>query len=153
MRVRDLMSRQVVTIEESDSCLEAVSRMHRASARHLPVVSREGRLVGIVTDRDLRHYLLRPEVFEQQVGTISVDVLLKAVPVSEIMSSPVVRAEPDDEVVAVAHRMKEDRVGGMPVVQGGRVIGMLTETDLLRQICRADAACAPGVAEIVVSYP
>ena len=61
MQVRELMSRQVVTIGTGDSCLEAVTRMQRSRVRHLPVVSREGLLVGIVTDRDLRHPLpIRP---------------------------------------------------------------------------------------------
>lgn len=57
MRVKDLMSRQVLTIGASDSCLDAVARMHRARVRHLPVVNDQGYLVGVVTDRDLRHYL------------------------------------------------------------------------------------------------
>lgn len=153
MQVKDVMTRRVVSIEESDSCLEAAARMHQSRVRHLPVVSREGRLVGIVTDRDLRHYLFSPTIFQEHLGTISVDVLFKAVPVSEIMSSPVVRSSPDDDLVAAAKLMADDRVGALPVVEGGRVVGIVTETDLLRQICRADSACAPGVAEIVVSYP
>ncbi len=49
--------------------------------------------------------------------------------------------------------MLEDKVGSLPVLDGSRVIGIVTETDLLRQICRADQACPPDVAEIVVSYP
>lgn len=89
MRVRDVMSRQVVTIGESDSCQEAVARMHRARVRHLPVLGPAGRLVGIVTDRALRHHLFKPRVY-RDLGTLPVDVLLKAVPVSEIMSAPVV---------------------------------------------------------------
>src|SRR5512146_2654564 len=83
MRVRDLMSRQVVTIGASDSCLEAVARMHQARVRHLPVVNNEDLLVGIVTDRDLRHHLFSPNVYKE-LGVMSMDVLLKAVPVAEI---------------------------------------------------------------------
>ena len=52
-----------------------------------------------------------------------------------------------------ARRMAEHKVGSLPVVDGGHVVGILTEGDLLRHICRADAGCAPGVAEIIVSYP
>ena len=65
MQVRDLMSRQVVTIGRSDSCLEAVERMQRARVRQLPVVDRSGLLVGIVTDRNLRHRLFSPRVFAE----------------------------------------------------------------------------------------
>jgi acetoin utilization protein AcuB len=152
MNVRQLMSRNVVTVGPSDSCLEAVARMHRARVRHLPVVDAMGDLIGVVTDRDLRHHLFDPRVY-QQVGTIAVDILLKAVPVSDIMSSPVLSVESDDEVVEAARIMLEDKVGSFPVLENHRVVGIVTETDVLRQICRADQSCPPEVADIVVSYP
>jgi acetoin utilization protein AcuB len=151
MKVSELMSRNVVTVGTSDSCLEAVARMHKGGVRHLPVVDKQGALLGIVTDRDLRHHLFAPRVFNQ-VGTMAVDVLLKTVPVTAVMSSPVLSVESDDEVVDAARVMLEDKVGSLPVVENGRVVGIVTETDVLRQICRADG-CAPDVAEIVVSYP
>ncbi|SRR5712692_808115 len=152
MKVYQLMSRNVVTVGPSDSCLEAVARMHRARVRHLPVVDAMGDLIGVVTDRDLRHHLFDPRVY-QQVGTIAVDILLKAVPVSDIMSSPVLSVESDDEVVEAARIMLEDKVGSLPVLENDRVVGIVTETDVLRQICRADQSCPPEVADIVVSYP
>jgi len=76
VQVKDLMSRQVLTIGTSESCLEAVAQMHRVRVRHLPVVNREGMLVGIVTDRDLRHHLVSPRVFKE-LGEPAVEVLLK----------------------------------------------------------------------------
>jgi CBS domain-containing protein len=152
MRVSDLMSRNVVTIAESDSCLEAVGRMHRARVRHLPVVNGSGALTGVVTDRDLRHHLFAPHVFKT-VGTTAVDILLKAVPVSEIMSTPVTSVAADVDLVEAARVMLEDKVGSLPVIaENGRVVGIVTETDLLRQICKFDAECK-DIAEIVVSYP
>jgi CBS domain-containing protein len=152
MKVSELMSGNVATIEASDSCLEAVARMHRARVRHLPVVNKQGALIGIVTDRDLRHHLFAPRVFNQ-IGTMAVDVLLKTVPVTAVMSSPVLSVESGDELVDAARVMLEDKVGSVPVVEGGRVVGIITETDLLREICRADQSRSPEVAEIVVSYP
>lgn len=152
MKVRELMSRSVMTIDATDSCLEAVARMHRSGVRYLPVVDTMGELIGIVTDRDLRHHLFARHVLEE-VGTIAVDELLKAVPVSEVMSSPVLSAEADDDVIEAAHVMREDKVGSLPVVDAGRVIGIVTELDVLRQICRMDSACPRDIAEIVVSYP
>jgi CBS domain-containing protein len=152
MRVSDLMSRNVVTIGESDSCLEAVARMHGARVRHLPVVNAVGTLLGLVTDRDLRHHLFAPRVLKE-VGTIAVDILLKAVPVSEVMSSPVMSVPANADIVEAARIMLEDKVGSLPVVDGGRVVGIVTETDVLRQICKFDAECSKEIAEIVVSYP
>ena len=152
MLVKDLMSRQIVTIGQSNSCLEAVARMHHARVRHLPVVDADDLLVGVVTDRDLRHHLFSPLVFKE-VGDTAVDALLKAVPVSEVMSSSVITVEPHGELLDAARLMLEEKVGSLPVVDHGRVVGILTETDMLRQICRADTACSPECAEIIVSYP
>ena len=151
MRVRELMNRNLVTIAESGSCHEAVKRMHRARIRHLPVLSDDGALVGVVTDRDLRHYLFRPHV-RGAIRETSIEVLLKAVTVDEIMSAPVLTVDAADEVTDAARMMLEDKVGSLPVTEGGRLVGIITETDLLREICRADAACSPEVTDIVVSH-
>jgi CBS-domain-containing membrane protein len=152
MRVKDLMSRQVVTIGTSDSCLEAVARMHQARVRHLPVVNNEGMLVGIVTDRDLRHHLFAPHVYKD-LGAISMDVLLKAVPVAEIMSTDVITVAPEETLSEAAWTMRKHRVGSLPVMDRGRVVGIITEADVLRHIVRADASRTPACAEIIVSFP
>jgi CBS domain-containing protein len=146
------MNRNLVTIRDSCSCQEAVARMHRARVRHLPVVGAQGELVGIVTDRDLRHHLFAPHVYKE-LGSTSVDLLLSAVTVGQIMSMPVVTTDASDHVADAARIMLEDKVGALPVLEGGRLVGILTETDLLREICRADASCSPEVTDIVVSYP
>jgi acetoin utilization protein AcuB len=150
MRVSDLMSCNIVTIDPTESCREAVARMHRARVRHLPVVER-GRLVGIVTDRDLRHRLFTPGVF-RDLGSVPVETLLKGVLVSDVMSSPVVAVAPEDDLEDAAKMMLEDKVGSLPVVESGRIVGMITETDLLRRIVQADSGM-PDVDEIIVSYP
>lgn len=152
MRVKDIMSRPVVTITAGDSCHEALRRMHQARVRHLPVVEATGDLVGVVTDRDLRHHLFTPTVY-RDLGVISVATLLGGVPVRDVMSAPVMSVQADVDLGEAAQRMLKDRVGSLPVVDGRRVVGMLTETDLLRQVCRADASASPEVAEIVVPYP
>ncbi|HEY7654965.1 MAG TPA: CBS domain-containing protein [Methylomirabilota bacterium] len=152
MQVRELMSRDVVTIGPAESCLDAVVRMQRARARHLPVVNREGLLVGIITDRDLRHHLFTPRMF-QALGSTLVDVLLDRVHVAEIMSTDLVTTAPDASLTDAAATMRKEKVGSLPVLENGRVVGILTETDVLRHIVRADAACAPECAEIIVSFP
>lgn len=147
MQVTELMGRQVVTIRTVESCLDAVVRMQRAHVRHLPVVSREGTPVGIITDRDLRHYLFAPSMF-QALGTPRADVLLDGVRVAGIMSGDVTTVESD-----AAWTMRKKRVESLPVTQNGRIVGILTETDGLRQIVRADPTCGPECAEIIVSHP
>lgn len=151
MRVSDVMSPNVMTIGASESCHDAVERMHRARLRHLPVVDSAGHLIGIVTDRDLRHRLFRPDVLREG-NTLPVATLLKGLAVKDLMVSPVVTTRAGDELAAAADLMREHKVGSLPVVEDGRVIGIITETDLLRQIVRADACCE-AVVDIVVSYP
>jgi CBS domain-containing protein len=155
MRVRDVMSRNVVTVESSESCHEAATRMFRGKIRHLPVVDGGGRLTGVVTDRDLRHRLLAPAVLREAGAScdVSVETVLKSVPVSEVMTSPAVTAKPDEELGRVAQTMIEDKVGSLPVVEDGRVVGIVTETDVLRQIVRAAECCCHDVPAIVVSFP
>lgn len=154
MQVRELMSREVVTIGPAESCLDAVVRMQRAHVRHLPVMNRDGALVGIITDRDLRHHLFSPRVFES-LGSTPVDVLLDGVRVAEIMSTDVSTVEAGATVGEVAGTMRKHRVGSLPVLENGRMVGIVTEVDVLRQIVRSNAACVrvPECAEVIVPYP
>jgi len=152
MQVRELMSRQVVTIGTGDSCLEAVTRMQRSRVRHLPVVSREGPLVGIVTDRDLRHHLFTPRLFEV-LGSTPVEVLLSCTHVAEIMSTDVITVAPEETVAEAAWTMRKHRVGALPVLEHGRVVGIITEADVLRYIVRTDPGRTSACAEIIVSFP
>ena len=150
MLVRQLMSRHVTTIAPSNSCLDAVTRMHRMRIRHLPVVNQEGLLVRVVTDRDLRRHLFSPGVFKE-LGTNSVDMLLKDVWIAQIMSTEVITVSPNDDVADAVRIMIEKRIGSLPVVQTGRVVGIVTETDVLRHIVRADANCSVECAEVIMS--
>jgi acetoin utilization protein AcuB len=151
MNVRQLMSEGVTTIEYGMSCHDAVERMMRRRVRHLAVMDKRGALCGVVTDRDLRHYLFDPKVFKQ-VGTVSVETLLKDVPVAHVMSTPVITIEADEPLESATRLMLDRKIGSLPVLDHGRLVGILTETDVLRRIVGEDACCAE-VEAIVVSYP
>ena len=151
MKVDDVMSRKVVTIGPSDNCFEAVGRMHRAGIRHLPVVDHDERLLGIVTDRDLRHHLFSASVFPV-LSLTSLDTLLMASRVSDLMTKDVVTIGPRDSLADAAGLMMQKKIGSLPVTENGRVVGMLTETDMLRLIFQADVS-AQKCAEIIVSFP
>jgi len=152
MQVKELMSRELVTIGPTESCLDAVVRMQRAHVRHLPVVNRDGALVGIVTDRDLRHHVFTPRVFEA-LGSTPLDVLLDGTHVAEIMSTDVVTVEADATLGAAADTMRKHGVGSLPVMENGRMVGIITEVDILRQLGRANVTAVPECAEVIVSYP
>jgi CBS domain-containing protein len=151
MRVDELMSRDVVTIEESETCHEAVERMCRRKVRHLPVLGRDGALVGIVTDRDIRHHLFAAGVY-RQIGQVPVSALLRQAPVRSVMSAPVRCVGATSDLLEAADRMRREKVGCLPVVDGSRVVGMLTEIDVLRHIAGAEVSESPEL-DIVVSYP
>ena len=152
MLVRDIMTKGVRTIEATATCHDAMEMMVKGKVRHLPVVDRAGGLVGIVTDRDLRHHLFRPNVFTE-IGRTPVDELLSGVKLWELMSSPVVAIGPDHELEEAARLMLEDKLGSLPVVENGRIVGIITETDLLRRIVSSDACCCKNVEEIVIPFP
>jgi len=150
-RVKQVMSTSVVTIGQDASCRDAVALMARRRIRHLPVVGRDGRMCGIVTDRDLRHHLFRPDVL-REIGAVPADRLLSAVSVRELMSTPVVSIGVDDTLEEAAARMRAGKIGALPVVAAGEIVGILTETDVLRRIVGDDTGLGE-IEAIVVSYP
>lgn len=152
MRVSELMSRDVDKIGQAASCHDAIQCMAQKGLRHLPVVTSDGTLVGMITDRDIRHHLLRPEVYTR-LGTTDVQSLLSGVTVSEIMSWPPVTTTAEKDVTEAAAHMRRSKIGSLLVVDGPRLVGILTESDLLREIMRASGCCCPEVESIVVSYP
>jgi acetoin utilization protein AcuB len=151
MNVKDVMSTEPVVIRGDESCHDAATLMGRRRIRHLPVVDAAGQLEGMLTDRDLRHYLLSP-VAVRDLGHLSVATLLKQARIRDVMSWPVFVTALDTDLVEAVRTMRERRVGALPVIEGRRVVGVVTETDLLRQIVAADTA-DDEVASVVVSYP
>ena len=139
MRIEELMRRDVVMIGPGESCLDAVVRMQRARVRHLPVVNREGRLVGIVTDRDLRHAALAPALDEYlsvraHRRARQMSETLENLQVKDVMTWAVVTTGPEAPLTYGALIMFERRVGSLPVLERGRLVGMLTERDVLRAL-------------------
>jgi len=112
MRVRELMSKEIVTIDVSASCHQAVARMFQHKVRHLPVTGSDGQLVGIVTDRDLRHHLFAVGAFEDRDRDF--DILLRSVSVNNIMSSPVISVAPDESIEVAARLMVKNKIGRCP---------------------------------------
>ena len=152
MLVKEMMSVDPITIRGEETCYEAATRMSRHKVRHLPVVDRRGLLEGIVTDRDLRHHLLS-KVVSGKFGRRLAARVLEQVRVVDVMSSPAFVTTADTDLPSAAARMREHRVGALPVVDGRQLIGILTETDLLRRIIEADAEANLDVTGIFVSYP
>jgi acetoin utilization protein AcuB len=120
MKVSSYMSEAPITIQTDTDYREAFDIMHDKNLHHLPVVDPEGKLVGILTHRDLQ---LAARHFREA-----------KVEVYEVMHSPVITVSPDDPLASAARLMVSNRIGGLPVLKGGRVVGLLTETDLFRAL-------------------
>ncbi len=128
-RVAECMSSPAITIEASAPVARAVAVMKREEVRHLPVLGPDGTLVGILTDRDLRQVIFDPSI-QERLGA-AVDAL-KDLTVRDVMTWTVVTARPDMSIREAASVMRERKIGALPVVERGRVVGMLTERDVLR---------------------
>jgi CBS domain-containing protein len=122
------MRHPIVTIGIEASAGDAVALMRERGIRHLPVVDGAGRLVGIVTDRDLRQVSL-----DVTLGRLGGDPQRAGdPPIREVMTWGVVTVTPATDLRAAAGVMRERRLGALPVVdRNGHVVGILTERDLI----------------------
>ncbi len=116
MLVNQIMSPKIVTISPNRQVAQALKLMQKHQIRHLPVVEKK-RMVGWITSRDLREILLASMLEEIKVG----DVMVQA-PLS---------VTPDTEVEEAARLIHEHKIGGMPVVEGDRLVGGITMHDLI----------------------
>jgi len=129
-RVRDIMETKLVTISASErlSMVEDIMRLGRV--RHMPVVQ-GGKLVGVVSERDLLRASL--SVLSEHRDAER-RMFLHVVEISRVMSSPPIVIEPDATVREAALLMADRKIGCLPVVSGDVLLGMITETDVLRWV-------------------
>jgi CBS domain-containing protein len=133
LRVKEVMTTPPVTIRQDATAGAAWKLMRDRKIRHLPVLDDGGRLVGIVTDRDLRQMVPEPAVQEQLGGIGRAFNVLR---VAELMTWGVVTVQPETDVRHGARIMLGQKIGALPVVDRGRVVGMLSALDLLRALVR-----------------
>ena len=141
MRVREIMTRNVVTIS-LDERLDLVDEiMSEGSIRHMPV-TKGGRLVGVVSQRDLLRARLSSV---REYSEEDQERFLHSVDVERVMSREVKFADPDEPVVRAARRMLEAKIGCLPVVdREGDLVGLVTETDVMRCLVESSSAEEEG---------
>lgn len=128
MLVREWMTENPQTVSGTTQVMEAMQLLREGGYRRLPVVEK-GKLVGIATDRDLK------EATPSKATTLSVyelNYLLSKLQVRDVMTKPVITVEAGDPIEQAALLMEEHKVSGLPVVDGGGLVGIFTITDLLR---------------------
>jgi acetoin utilization protein AcuB len=126
MLVRDRMSVPAITMDVRGSIAEAHSLMRHYSIRRVPVMQK-GALVGIVTWTDLMHALPSPA---STLGAWEVPGLLLRASVKEIMTATPITIGPDRPIEEAAMIMRREKIGGLPVVQDGALVGIITESDI-----------------------
>ena len=145
LRVRDFMTENVVTVRSGDTIARAYELMLDNRFRHLIVIDGAGDLVGVLTHRDLLRYALieRTDVpLSLQRG------VLRRILVEDVMTSEVETAEPGQWLHEAAQLMFENKYGCLPVVEGSRVVGILTESDFVRFFAGAMHRPALSLAEM-----
>jgi CBS domain-containing protein len=125
--VSDLMSSDVVTLEEHESLSIADRVMTLGRIRHMPVVS-DGRLVGLISQRDLLHNALTDALGESRVGNMKV---LDSIRVSDCMTRSPKTCPPDATLADAAAIMLKHKFGCLPVLDGDKLVGILTESDFV----------------------
>lgn len=128
MNVQDLMTTDPITTGPQTPVLEARQLMIDKRIRHLLIV--EGaKLLGIVTDRDIRLNLPSPAT---SLSVWEINYLMARLTVESVMTKSVVIVGPQRDARAAAQLMLDNKIGALPVLDGGQLLGIITETDLLR---------------------
>lgn len=150
MFVRDQMTSPVVTVQPDLPFQEALKLMREKHFRRLPVVEKNGRLIGIVSERDLLYASPSPAT---SLSMWEVNYLLSKIKVNRLMSTSVITTTPDATIEDAAHLMVENKIGGLPVVDPEkRSLGIITETDIFRTFVGMFGGGQPGL-RMTLSVP
>jgi acetoin utilization protein AcuB len=142
MLIGERMSHPVITIHPDTPMQEALRIMRQEHIRRLPVVNKRGQLVGIVSEMDLM------EAAPSDATTLSIwemNYLLSKIKVNEIMTKEVHTVSTDTPLEEAARIMADTKIGGLPVVRDGEVVGIITETDLFKIFLEMLGARESGV--------
>ncbi|MGG0717363.1 acetoin utilization AcuB family protein [Robertmurraya massiliosenegalensis] len=137
MIVEEIMISDVYTLEKENTLEEAIQLMKEKRIKHIPIIDREKHLIGIVTDRDIKEAIPSIFFFEENK-----DILQK--PLESIMVSDVITGHPLDFVEEVAAIFYESKIGCLPIIKDKRLVGIITQTDLLHTLVELTGAHQPG---------
>lgn len=142
MLVGERMSRNPVTILDTASIDDGIHLMRERRVRRLPVLDASGKMVGIVSDKDLLHAAPSPAT---SLSVYELHYLLAKLTIKQVMSSPVISVGSDTPVEEAARVMADNKIGGLPVMEGGDLVGIITETDIFKILVELLGARTPGL--------
>jgi acetoin utilization protein AcuB len=127
--VRDFMTKDPIALREDDLLRQAVEIVMVRRIRHIPVLDQGGRLVGIVTDRDVQGTLPSPL---SAAAPEEYEALLETTSLARIMTTDVTTVGPDDLAAEAVETLLADKIDGLPVLENDRLVGIFTVRDALR---------------------
>jgi CBS domain-containing membrane protein len=134
INVRDVMTAEVTTLKRNEKLTLADDLMHLGRIRHLPVLDDDGeQLVGIVSQRDLFRSALAKAL---GYGQSAQRKLLDTFSVKEVMTTDVITTTPGTPLIEAARVLMQHKIGCLPVVENGRLVGILTEGDFVAMVGR-----------------
>ena len=145
MLIEEIMKQDVVTLLPSNTVRDALEIMLEYKIRHLPIITENQAVVGIITDRDLK------EIVPSTMSDIS-DKNVYDIKLSEVMTKNPITAHPMDFVEESAVVFYSNKIGSLPIVSNNKLVGIITETDLLYKYIELTGAHQPG-SQIEVRVP
>jgi acetoin utilization protein AcuB len=129
MLVYERMSRHPITVTADVPIDEALNLMRESKVRRLPVVDKKGKLVGIVSEKDLLYASPSPAT---SLSIHEIHYLVSKIKVADVMTKDVITVEEYTPLEEAARIMVDHKIGGLPVVRDGALVGIITETDLFK---------------------
>ncbi len=142
MFVGERMTKQPITVLESAGVDEALDLMRQNHIRRLPVVDKKGRMVGIVSELDLLKVSPSPAT---TLSMWELPYLLARIKMRDVMTKEVITVAEDTPLEEAARIMADNKIGGLPVMRDGELVGIITETDLFKTFLELFAAREEGV--------
>ena len=145
MIVEQMMNTNILTLQPTHSIKDAINLLLENKIRHLPITNKEGHVVGVLSDRDIKDATPSNLIDNQQHD-------IYATPIEEIMTKNPLIGHPLDFVEEVATIFYDQKIGCLPIVSSGKIVGIVTETDLLYKYIELTGAHQPG-SQIEVRVP
>jgi acetoin utilization protein AcuB len=149
MLVHELMTKNPLTTSPETSISDALSLMRQKKVRRLPVLDKAGKLAGIVSDQDLLYASPSPAT---SLSVFEINSLIARITVAHVMTKKVVTITEDLPVEEAGRIMADRKIGGLPVIKGGKLVGIVTETDLFRALLQLLGGRRSGV-RVTVQIP
>ncbi len=142
MLVGERMTKRPITVTEETSLPEALELMRQNRIRRLPVLDKQGHLVGIVTELDLLRASPSPAT---TLSIYEIPYLLSKIKMRDIMTRDVITVTEDTPIEEAARIMADHKIGGLPVMRDGRLVGIITETDIFKILLELFGARQKGI--------